>query len=58
MIRKTLKEKQELKLAKKNYKLSKTTNGHEEGRQEMAMAIFEGIKHAEKNWGGLKVETL
>lgn len=58
MLKKTHAEKQELRKAKRDYKLSLTTDFHENNRQEFLKAIFDGIKHAERSWGGLKLGTL
>lgn len=49
--RKTLAEKHELKLAKKDYKLSLKTDNHQNGRQELLKAMLDGLAHC--NFGEL-----
>lgn len=54
MIRKkTVSERKELKVAKKNHKLSTSTEGYEQARQELLKDVFNAIKHC--NFGSLNV---
>ena len=48
-------EKHELKMAKKDYRLSVKTEGHQRGRQELLKALSDGL--ASCNFGSLKVHV-
>lgn len=48
-------EKHELRMAKKDYRLSVKTEGHQRGRQELIKALADGL--AECNFGSLKVHV-
>lgn len=52
---KTMAEKHELKMAKKDYKLSVKTEGHQRGRQELIKALADGLVTC--NFGSLKVHV-
>ena len=53
--KKTMAEKHAVKLAKKDHKLSKTTDGHQSGRQELIKALADGL--AGCNFGALKINV-
>jgi hypothetical protein len=53
--KKSLAEVHDLKVAKKDHKLSKTTDGHQSGRQELIRALADGI--AGCNFGSLKINV-
>ena len=53
--KKSLKEKHELKLAKKDHKLSLKTDQHQTGRQELIKALADGL--AGCNFGSLKIHV-
>jgi|AntRauTorcE11897_2_1112592.scaffolds.fasta_scaffold181678_1 hypothetical protein len=51
--KKRMAEKHELKMAKKDYRLSKKTDGHQAGRQEIIKALVDGLSRC--NFGSLKI---
>lgn len=51
--RKTLAEKHKLKVAKKDHKLAKSTEGFQSDRQHLIKALADGLAHC--NFGSLKV---
>lgn len=53
--RKTLAEKHALKIAKKDYRLSKKTDGHETGRQSLIKALSESLTSCD--FGGLRIKV-
>lgn len=55
MRRKTLAEKHELRMAKKDHKLSVKTDAHQAGRQELIKALADGL--AECNFGSMKIHV-
>lgn len=55
MRKKTLAEKHELKMAKKDHRLSKKTDAHQAGRQEIIKALADGL--GECNFGSLRVHV-
>lgn len=55
MRKKTLAEKHELKMAKKDHKLSKKTDGFQAGRQELIKALADGLTAC--NFGSLQIHV-
>ncbi len=53
--RKTLADRHALKIARKDYKLSKSTDGHQTGRQAILKAIVDGLTSCD--FGILKVRV-
>lgn len=55
MRKKTLAEKHALKMAKKDYKQSRKTEGHEAGRHEIIKALADGLGGCD--FGSLKINV-